>query len=105
MTTLTFDFESAQAMLGYPNLPGYRKRDTSKQAAEETDAHTLRVRVLARLHLCGPLTADECAAMLAESPLAIRPRFSELGRMNKVADSGLRRRNVSGKAAIVWRLV
>ncbi|MGU3316308.1 hypothetical protein ACLBWH_12225 [Sphingomonas sp. M6A6_1c] len=48
------------------------------------------------------LTADEVAGRLGLSILSIRPRLTELARLGRVRDSGSRRRNVSGKQAIVW---
>lgn len=91
----------------YPEVPGARPTDTSRAAAKSVDADTLRQQCL--VALCewgygGGLTADECADVLSESPLAIRPRLSELRRMDKVEDSGHRRSNTSGKKAIVWKL-
>lgn len=89
----------------YPESPGFRDTDTSKAAAEEMKptAATLRNACLLELGWFGPKTADECAAWLEESPLSIRPRFSELKRLGKIEDAGERRRNASGKSAIVWR--
>jgi hypothetical protein len=49
-------------------------------------------------------TADEVAYALKESILAVRPRVCELHKMGKIADSGVRRENASGRSAIVWRL-
>ncbi|MCH8882314.1 MAG: alpha-hydroxy-acid oxidizing protein [SAR324 cluster bacterium] len=40
---------------------------------------------------------------LAFDKLAIRPRISELSRLGKITDTGRRRRNTSGKSAIVWK--
>jgi hypothetical protein len=50
------------------------------------------------------LTADQCAAMLGESVLSIRPRFSELARMGQIEESGERRHNESGSKANVYRV-
>ncbi len=47
-------------------------------------------------------TADEIAAELNYSILTIRPRVSELNKQRRIIDSGLRRRNASGRNAIVW---
>lgn len=49
-------------------------------------------------------TADEIAYALGYSILTVRPRVSELNRMQKIADSGARRKNASGRNAIVWRV-
>lgn len=50
----------------------------------------------------GSLTADEVAALLDESVLAIRPRITELNQAKAIIDTGERRRNHSGRNAIVW---
>ncbi|HZZ98610.1 MAG TPA: hypothetical protein VFG51_01625 [Candidatus Saccharimonadia bacterium] len=89
----------------YPDTPGYKKAGTSKDAAEEMkyEASTLRARCFHDLIWLGPSTADELARHINKSVLAIRPRISELLAKGKIEDSGLRRKNVSGKSAIVWR--
>lgn len=48
-------------------------------------------------------TADEIAYILKYSILTVRPRVSELNKMQLIVDSGLRRLNTSGRSAIVWR--
>jgi hypothetical protein len=89
----------------YPYVPGHKScDDTTMAAAIDMTPHagTLRHAVLHQLKTNGPMTADECAAALDESPLAIRPRFSELRLLGLVHDSASRRPNSSGKTAIVW---
>lgn len=88
----------------YPNVPGYKRRDTSKQAAEDIkpSAETLRQKVYSVLRT-RELSADECATLLEIDKLSIRPRFSELAKMNRIEDTGKRTLNSSGKRAIVWR--
>lgn len=88
----------------YPQKPGAQDRDTSRAAAEHADetAPQLRARALAVLERSKGLTADEVAGRLGLSILSIRPRVTELARLGKVRDSGLRRRNASGRNAIVW---
>ena len=92
--------------LQYPDSPGFKAAGTSREAAVKTAgrAATLRERVLPFLAR-GPATADECAAAIGETELSVRPRFSELRKMGRVADSGSRRRNSSGHRASVWKLV
>ena len=92
-------------LFDYPQTPGYRRTDTSKAAAEDIapKAETLRQMCIRELFHRG-LTADECADILGVDKLAIRPRFSELLKMERITDSGIRRQNASGKSAIVWRL-
>jgi predicted ArsR family transcriptional regulator len=51
------------------------------------------------------LTADEIAAALGESVLAVRPRVSELFHDGLIGKTGERRRNHSGLSAYVWRAV
>ncbi len=52
----------------------------------------------------GGATADEIAYALKYSVLTVRPRVSELRRMNRIVDFGARRPNQSGRPAIVWRV-
>lgn len=93
----------------YPEIPGARRRDTSQQAAEAVaeKAPTLQARCLGALRDAddiGGLTADEVAARLGLHVLTIRPRITELNKLMKIRDTGRRRRNTSGKRAIVWRV-
>ncbi len=91
----------------YPNAPGARDRDTSRAAAVEiaAEAPRLRARALAIVERSNGLTADEVAGRLGRSILSMRPRLTELARLGKVRDSGQRRRNASGRNAIVWQPV
>jgi len=65
-------------------------------------AKTIGQMVIYMLENHGPQTPDEIAARLHLSILAVRPRCSELFRRGKIKDSGLRRKNASGKTAVVW---
>ena len=89
----------------YSNSPGFKVRGTSEAAAHamKPKAKTLRERVLAKLKRRAR-TADEIAYELEASVLAVRPRFSELLAKRKIRDAGKRRKNESGKWAIVWRV-
>jgi predicted ArsR family transcriptional regulator len=91
----------------YPHAPGAQDRDTSRAAADATaqTAPQLRARALAVVERSNGLTADEVAGRLGLSILSIRPRLTELSRLGKVRDSGARRRNASGRMAIVWAAV
>lgn len=88
----------------YPQAPGWKKQDTSRQAAKAITgkAKTLRDAALAQFR-SGPHTADEVADLLGESVLAIRPRITEPARQGQIEDTYTRRQNQSGRAAIVWR--
>jgi predicted ArsR family transcriptional regulator len=91
----------------YPNAPGHKRPGTSKAAADSMreKAPTLRQKVLDVL-FHQDLTADECAAEIGKSRLAVRPRLAELARLGKIVDTGETRANVeSGKQATVWRAV
>lgn len=50
----------------------------------------------------GPMTADEAAAAIGETVLAVRPRITELKQDGKLYDTGKRRANASGRSATVW---
>ena len=92
--------------MSYPAQPGARDRDTSIKAAEAiaSKAPTLRAATLAAFQHSNGLTADEAADVIGASILSVRPRVTELARLGELEDSGERRRNHSGKAAIVWRI-
>lgn len=91
-------------LFGYPHTPGAQDRETSRDAAQHAAeaAPLLRARALEVLERSNGLTADEVAGRLGFSILSIRPRITELSRLGKVRDSGVRRRNASGRNAIVW---
>ncbi len=90
----------------YPHAPGYKVAGPSREAAtaERGRAATFRDLVLQYLTEREG-TADECAEWCEASVLTIRPRFSELLKLGKIEDSGVRRKNESGHAATVWRVV
>jgi hypothetical protein len=103
-----------QVRVEVPDAPSKRGAlPTSADAghAIRHKAATLRDRVLVVLAphrserpWCG-LTADEIAAIVQESPLAVRPRCSELHKAGLIVPTGARRRNASGLLATVWRVV
>ena len=88
--------------LFYPERPGHQYgSDTSEAAARSMDdkARVLHNQCLRVLKLAGPRTADEIAADLNRSILAIRPRVTELKRLGLIVDTGERRKNESGRSA------
>lgn len=93
------------AIGGYPESPGWKAEETSRQAAEDIKPKvaTLRAMALAKLRDLGPLTADEIADHMNESILTVRPRISELRAKGLIEKTDVRRPNSSGKSAIVWR--
>ena len=93
----------------YPHTPGYQNVDTSFDAAVaiEESAAGLQALVLVALREHGPMTTDQTAGKMGYfglDVLKIRPRFSELKKMNKVEMTDERRKNESGQSARVWRL-
>ena len=91
----------------YPNSPGWRRTDTSREAAKATEgkAKTLQAACLEALRKCGPMTADEIATYLGEIILSIRPRLSELKELHAVSTTGARRKNKSGHGADVLEAI
>lgn len=88
----------------YPEAPGFKRAGTSEDAARAIAprAKSLREQVLEEIRRC-PATPDEVAKRLKVTVLATRPRVTELQNLGLVVDSGQRRRNDSGRTAIVWR--
>ena len=85
----------------YPNAPGYKRQGTSQEAAQSIDAQTIRDACLACFYE-SDYTADEVADKLKLSVLAVRPRITELQRKGEIRATFRRRRNASGRNAIVW---
>ncbi|GGC24496.1 hypothetical protein GCM10011371_10170 [Novosphingobium marinum] len=78
-------------------------RQEAPQAATEHLGRLQRLS-LAVVRLAGPqgLTAHETAYWLRIDRATIQPRLSELRSKGRITDSGMRRRNASGRRAIVW---
>ncbi len=87
----------------YPHVGGYKRTDTSREAANSIDASGIRAKVLQAIREMGPATADETAAFLGLSILTVRPRCTELRALGKLVDTGFRRPNSSGRSAICWK--
>lgn len=92
----------------YPATPGYKVPGTAKSAARAVSgrAENMRLRVLGAILKAGHagLTADEAAAAIGETVLAVRPRVTELAERGKIEKTGARRENASGLKANVWRI-
>ena len=101
-----YDHEQLGLFNRYPYVPGAQNETTSRAAAESMlpAVGTIRAHVLAHVRQCGAhgATADEVADALALSKFTARPRCTELFVMGLTLDSGRRRRNDSGRMAIVW---
>jgi predicted transcriptional regulator len=79
---------------------------TQSPAAARTSVRMERLRALVLEALVAApsgLTADEIAAKLEESVLAVRPRVSELFHAGVIEKTGERRPNASGLNAHVWK--
>jgi len=85
----------------------HRGVDTSIAAAELAALSSNHLRHLVHKTLCeqGDHTVDEVCAIAGYPRYSLQPRFTELRKKGLIRDTGLRRRNVSGANAIVWRAV
>ncbi len=85
-----------------------RKTDTSAAAYSGImqASERLRAVVYRTLH-ANPngLTVDETCSIAEYPRYSLQPRFTELRDKRVIIDSGMRRRNVSGARAIVWKIV
>lgn len=92
----------------YPVTPGFKEPTTSKDAARSINgrAAQLRNRAFAAIAAAGRsgISADEVAAAIGETVLAVRPRITELLKRDKIEPTGERRKNASGASAAVWRV-
>jgi hypothetical protein len=90
----------------YPHEPGARDTDTSREAADGMASHSARLQSLVFDAIYGAgtagLTSEECADRLSLDSASAQPRTTELRKLGRIRDSGIRRRNRSGKNAIVW---
>lgn len=102
------DLFGNQGLERYPHAPGHRGVETSIEAAEDVAPKCGRLQRLTfeaiRERGAAGLTFEEAANDLGLDFRSIQPRISELRSRGLVVDSGLRRRNSSGKRAIVWTL-
>lgn len=87
----------------YPASPGFKEGDTSRKAADAMTGSVVYLRELCLARVAQvPSTADEVAEWAGVSVLSMRPRMTELSKLGKVRDTGLRRSNASGRLAKVW---
>lgn len=93
-------------MKQYPSSAGYKEEGTSKSAAELIDAgvKTIREQVFDIIINKGNYgaTADEVAELLNLTPFTVRPRVTELFKLNKIKRTNIRRKNSSGLNAYVY---
>lgn len=95
-------------LFSYPHRPGFKRTDTSLEAADDMKPKAARLRemVLAAIMDAGArgLTTEEIVAVTRIPYSSAQPRTSELRATEQIKDSGERRLNASGKRAIVWVL-
>ena len=93
----------------YPHAPGHRSVDTSIAAANAIAPTLGRLQrmTLEAIRNAGTQghTAEELATVLKLDRSTVQPRTSELRRKSMIHDSGQRRKNATGKRAIVWTAI
>ncbi len=91
-------------LFSYPASPGYKARDTARDAARDMapKAPVLRAMILESMGKGYAWTPDKFAESRGLDKLAVRPRFSELAATGDIIDTGQRQSNASGKRAAVW---
>lgn len=91
----------------YPESPGFKQNTTSREAAKAVKPGAVNGRevVFRAILLAGPdgITADEAAAAIGRPVLYVRPRVTELAKLNRIEATGERRANTSRLKATVWR--
>lgn len=91
----------------YPHKAGFKDNSTSREAAEAIEASgrapDLRTRVASFFIVGRTATADEVAVAIGETIYAIRPRVSELYKMDLIERTGERRPSANGQASHVYR--
>jgi hypothetical protein len=98
-----FLFEVTAPELDLPGQARVEDPDTSKSAAAEVHATQIEGIVLHAIEQADlGLTSEECAACVGLSLVTVSPRMRPLVRRGKIRDSGQRRKNKSGREAIVW---
>jgi hypothetical protein len=90
----------------YPDAPGSKGPETSREAAEAIAPKCARLQrlTLETISTAGSrgCTADEASQACEMDRWSIQPRVSELRAKGLIVDSGLRRLNVTGRSAVVW---
>ncbi len=88
----------------YPNYPGYKSRDTSKEAAARvSNVSEMKQRII-ELFRYNNLSDDELARLMGLGVHKVRPRRSELTAAGLIVDSGDRVLSPEGRNSIVWRM-
>lgn len=95
-------------LFSYPARPGFKRTDTSLEAADSMAPKASRLREMVRAAIADAgaagLTTEEIVVATRIPYSSAQPRTSELRATLQIKDSGARRLNASGKRAIVWVL-
>ena len=90
----------------YPYQAGYKKRSTSKEAADKINMQYPRLMfAIEDVYKFGEnlnYTADEVAEKLQENLISVRARITELNQQTVLRDSGERRKNKNNRNVIAW---
>ena len=91
----------------YPHAPAKGKRETSAQAAAAIADKVSPMQKAILNHLADDkLTTFELAHRMNKRYGSVQPRTSELSKLGKIKDSGMKRKDPeTGKNCIVWELV
>jgi hypothetical protein len=91
----------------YPDHPGAREKGSTSEAAAAKAARSdesTRLRCLA-IFATGDFTSDEIAERLGLRTTQVRPRISQMAKLNQIRDTGRLRRNADDNLMHVYRLV
>lgn len=90
----------------YPEVAGFKARDTSRAAAEGVEAgpaQSNRQRIFESIRAM-PATPETLGARLDLPLHYVRPRVTELAKRGLIEDSGERGPASGGRRAIIWRV-
>lgn len=89
----------------YPHFPGYRDKDTSKEAAHKYAGKSkMLCDEIEAILKSGAMSAYDLARLFNEPITSIRPRLTQLKNQGKIEDSGERHITEGGCREKVWRL-
>lgn len=98
--------ENAYGDRPYPQSPGFRDTDTSRQAAVAVAGKQSSLKAAVFTAICNAgdrgATANEIAVATKIDLNTVRPRLTELSIGLKIKDSGMRRKSARGHNSIAW---
>ena len=78
---------------------------TSHESADKIDIAFMESLVVKVLFDFGPMTSEEVSDKLGMRLVSVSPRFRPLANKRVIIDTGEKRKNKSGRSAIVWKLI